>query len=233
MSEYVAEIAARYTELMTPAFVEGLQASDSMYNSCPGESYAVFLLQPLIRERLRDANWSESGLPIKEYEGPSDSLKPRDQLPVDYAEKLMVFAFDDAVVLFKLAENFRDRHGLPDGINLHDLLLNSKNTLLLVSRLQDKDKRHIYSYLKYSDVMKLSDSEIVPSVDEAIHLGNDKTGKPRLEWHPAVQEFIDNNLEPERGCPANNVIITTEEGRKQILINYFWDKLVEFAYSGD
>ncbi len=231
MSEFVRDIADKYAKLMAPAFMNGLQTPVQRDERLNNSAFAIYLFLPAIRDGLQAVDWQAHDLPIKQYEGPVDSFKPRDKLPADYGESLMALAFDDVAVILQLCEGYRAAYGLPDGYSFSEILHNSKKSLLNVSRLQEQDKKHIYLYLNYPDVAEQFEGATLPKRDQTVQLKTDKNGKPRFVWHDGIQEFIDDHLLPDRGCPADNIIIETEDGRKQILTYYFWDKLVDFAYS--
>lgn len=174
MIEFDPAIAKRYTELMAPAFVDGCQKPTTLLDGAEGLSLAGVAMT--IRDRLQRVDWEASGLPVKQYGGPEDSLKQRDQAPGRYAERLMEFAFEDAHMIIQVCELFSANNELPPGVTMRDLLLNGREKLLAVGRLQDKDKDDILDQFKYPELANCSRGKDLPMPEQAIVLGRGAKG---------------------------------------------------------
>jgi len=232
MSEYIREVADRYTELMAPAFLEGLEEGMPEHESLLDPSLRIHLLQPPIRQRLEDVDWGGSGLPNKQWDGDEFSLKPKDLDPQSYAMRLMAFAFDDAYQLMKLGETYAAEKGLPKDANLRDTLLNSNKTLLRVALLPDPIKNDIYRGLRYPDLLQYDLG--MPAFDapeDMFRISQDTEGNFRFEWQADIEAYISGNIDEYRGCPAHRKIITEPDGQKQTLLNHFWERVVRRAYT--
>ena len=221
----MTERGERYTKLMAPAFVEGLADVTGILR----ENEEIPLLgmvyaQQLVRPLLDSVDWEFSGLPDKSFGLEKDEIREKNLSPRDYAGRLMAYAFDDARSLMVLSEAFTSEHEPPVEVSFGRLLLNSRKFVVSMSEMSDGEKSRLLGALKTSTYSGLYLEEELegPAMQYAV----DDNGSIKLDWSDQISEWILSRKEKNRGCPANKMIVHNNNGRKQILTLYFWEKLV-------
>lgn len=205
----------KYVELMTPAFLGGMEA-----RGCSTESG-----RRAIHFALGEVDWANSGLPLKEFGNDPDEIGEQDMKPEQYSHTLADFAFLDAATVIELCRDISSEK-LPKGITLRQLLKNSKKSLLTVALIPDEEKTNIYKAIQLPEVSYLYAPDI--STDDPIVVSQLDNGEYVLDWNDSIKTRIRRLREesPERGCPAYRKIVEVD-GRKQPLIYAFWDALLQ------
>jgi hypothetical protein len=220
--------AERYTELMAPAFVEGLKDVYSLLREDVEIALVGFAnAQQLVRSGVEAVDWNTAGLldlVINHAQETERVIKPASQ-----AEQLLDAAFDDAQDVLQFCEDSLRYTELPTGVVLGDVLLASKQPLLIIAELSDTDKDDLLDAVKdpamaihhvgkYIEPPYIVMDAIAPS------------SKPRFDWNSQIKDWIEAHKSEEGGCPAHKMVVDTGDGHKQILTYYFWDKLVTAMY---
>ena len=108
------------------------------------------------------------------------------------------------------------------------VLHRSASSLLIISRLSEDQKNDLLRNIENNSEGNFISN---PTYDgPPIVADYDAEGGTRFVWHSSIKLWIINNALEGSGCPANQHIIETPEGRKQVLISYFWRKLIEACY---
>ncbi len=211
--------ADRYVELMTPAFMQGIEL-------------VTITDQPLkdgILSALNEVDWDRSGLPYKEFGNDPDEIGEQYMEPDKYALTLADIAFRDAYIIIELCRDI-PKQRLPEGFILKQALRASQKNLLSVALISDAEKTNIYKAIQIPEISHV----YAPNLDiaEPVRVVPDDTGGHLLQWNESISACIAQLRagEPERGCPAHRKIVTVD-GYKQTLLSAFWDALVEQAHS--
>lgn len=219
--------AQTYTDIMAQPFVDGLSTIDGSLAGSEPPIAGMAEAQVRVIERLEQLDWESFCLPDHYFGRPDDQIGEKPLKPKAYANRLTAFAFGDFYDLVSLCEAYIENN--PDvSFDLAQALKNSRQELLAISELGDDHKSRIIGSAKhpqYAEVYidsKLEGQPITAAYDEG--------GKPFFKWNPVIRHYIDRMKTDESGCPARHKIITTPEGKKHVLINYFWDKLIEAMY---
>lgn len=226
----------KYTELMAAPFVEGMARIHEVIVPGAPSVANVYAAQQLIRPLLKQLQWPQSGLPNKSFGTAQGFLSEHVLEPESYTERLMAFAFDDTHKIIKECERYATQNSLPTDGTFGELLLRGKQALLTIASLPDSAKSTLFSAFEHRDLSPILGHmyQGFSVIDqETICIGQDRSGRQRLEWSEHVQAYIQASLEPGRGCPAAQKIVTTPDGHKTTLMYYFWDKLVEGAFMHD
>lgn len=219
--------AQTYTDLMADPIVDALGAFNGSLTAGGAPIEGMAECQTRIMAALRALDWKSFGLPDYDFGTKDNEIGEKPLTPSGYAERLMALAFEDFYDLVILTEACIRDHPEED-VEIGELLKNSRQNLLGISRLYDR--------LKSSFISSAQDPELAESLigikfeGSPLQLEIDADGRRRVTWRPALQKFIDYESEPESGCPARHKVITTPDGKKRTLIDFFWDKLVESMY---
>lgn len=222
----------KYTRLMTPAIVEGLVDSDGLVGRAPDRTRDARLLtrQARVIDLLERVDWESSGLVGGALDEdpevpPGTLLSPR-----NYARRLVEHAFGDSRSLFKLVERSVDYEALPSEDSLGESLVHSAPVLLLVADLDDASKNQLFRVLENPE-MAQHYPDSVRLEGEPIDVWHDHRG-PRFHWNLEVARWIDERRrsDPRKGCPARQAIIQDAYGKREPLLEYFWNHLAVARY---
>jgi hypothetical protein len=218
----------RYAELITPAFTEGLKDVTGVLFDADGIALVGMMrCQQLVTPLVEAVNWEDSGLPPKTFGVKAGEFGERDKTPREFAKSLATMAFTDAYSVIRQGEIFVASHESPVDLPFGQLLINSKKSLLTISELNDPEKSSFVNALEFLDIAEAFLDE--PIVEEPIKYGEGLRGEVRLEWSDQLNRWIHDYKEPDRGCPANKVLVG-EVGHRQTLTHFFFEKLVTAMY---
>ncbi|HSW37075.1 MAG TPA: hypothetical protein VLG37_01760 [Candidatus Saccharimonadales bacterium] len=225
MSLEAPGILRRYAEAMAPAVTEGLTLLEPQGN--PDKTLMV--AQISILACLEKVGWQSSGLPNRQLdlEGRLGYVDP-----CEASKILMRDAFEDFFKITTLAKNTLAAATELSPVPVGQILLNSRDQLLLPARLSNKDKKDVLKAAK--DFPKGLPApggigRVPPYSGRALGVDHETRQSPYIRWHPVLEAWMKSCFSTRFGCPAAAVVVT-EDGVNRSLLNLFWDKLVEKIY---
>jgi hypothetical protein len=218
-----------YTELMAPAFIEGLADPAALIEEGNNFWERYMAAQQAIRAELEQVDWESSGLPGRIF-GDEYSYVQAPKSPREFANYLLTFAFDDTLLPMQFTEALVKEAGIE--MPMGPLLRASRNNLLLFSRMPDENKGRLFAIIKHRTNPTMHD--VADAFGHPEFTGNpliidESSGAPILDWQPAIKEYIEDWMHPLRGCPAHKYPVH-DNGKNISLINYFWDRLTQILY---
>lgn len=151
-----------------------------------------------------------------------------ERMALNHARDLATAAVVDFMDLHALAWYISELHNMSES-EFADALRNSKQTLLKVSNIGNISKELILA-AAFNPAFAPGSFNLTITSDEVVQVTTGPNGETCFSWHSEFQALIDRFTTDYSGCPANRVVITTPDGRRRKLMNYFWDRMIDTLY---
>lgn len=198
---------ARNTQVMTPLILDFCRKLPELP---AGSAQERLNLSNQLLVAMHDGHdWSDLHVPYAERE---EGVTGR-----QFAQHLSRAALLDTVLLIVAGSRYMTDLHENDSPNL--IMKNSKG-LLTAARLPDEKRVELLRGIKHPE------RSLVKGVDAPILF---ERSRARLKWSPPVGQWIIENKEPGRGCPAADMIVEGDWG-KTSLTHLFWDGMTDVLY---